>query len=235
MLNLLFRLQQIEAEERAIAAERINSQEYKELRSIKAAFDVKKQQYSRLMNDLDSLAEEINGFPARLAEGRSRLEKERAAIYDGSVSSPKALAAREAQVKALEENLAELQALEAMHLGEREQKRAVASQLEQEMEEQYHCFRDIKQSYQAAQDIRQQRLDALNAAKAELIPGIDAQSMQWFEEQRQRFGGTPVASLNEQHICSGCHTMVPPITYKRTMLGQRTFCEKCGRILFVEA
>lgn len=234
MLNLLFRLQQLEAEERSIAAERINSQEYKQLRAIKAAFDAKKQQYLRLSEDIASLAGELETFPARLAEAERRLAAEQTAIYDGSVSSSKALAARESQAASLAESLSELRSLQAAYEGEQAQKQAVSEQLRREMEEQYLSFRDIKQSYQAAQDIRQQKLDQLTAAKQQIVSRVDGQTLLWFEQQREKFGGSPVACLNQQHICSGCHTMAPPITYKRTLQGQRTYCEKCGRILFVE-
>ena len=124
MLNLLFRLQQLEAEERSIAAERINSQEYKQLRAIKAAFDAKKQQYLRLSEDIASLAGELETFPARLAEAERRLAAEQTAIYDGSVSSSKALAARESQAASLAESLSELRSLQAAYEGEQAQKQA---------------------------------------------------------------------------------------------------------------
>ena len=87
----------------------MNSLEYKELRSIKAAFDVKKQQYQRLQNDIAALSDLLATYPRQISVQQEKINAEQAAIYDGSVSSPKVLAAREAQLAALHEGLARLE------------------------------------------------------------------------------------------------------------------------------
>lgn len=233
MLKSLYALQQLEVAEEAIHTERMNSREYKELRRIKAAFEAKKQQYLRLQNDIAALSDELAAYPAQLAEQQRKIAAEQSAIYDGSVSSPKALAAREAQLAALNEGLGLLETAQRAKQLELEQKQSASGSLKEEMTEQYEVFRRVKEAYQSAQAQRDARLAELAEKKAALLAEIDEDSLAWFESLRARFKGTPVAMLDAQHVCSGCHTIVTPIAYKRALLGQQTHCEKCGRILFV--
>jgi len=234
MLKLLYQLQEVEAAQLAVEQEKRNSVEYRNLRSIRAAFENKKQQYFRLENDLKQLAEQLAAFPQRIADAERKLEGERNAIYNGSVVSAKALSAREAQAAAVEERLAELKALQAAYQGEQAQKQAAHRQLKQEMEQQYAEFRRIKEHYQIQENKRQEGLTALEERKKTLTAQIDEPTMSWYEAERQRFGGSPVAMLSAEHVCSGCHTVAPPITFKRSQQKQKTFCERCGRMLFID-
>ena len=196
MLKLLYQLQEIETAEQAVGEEKRNSSEYKSLRGIRNAFDTKKQQYLRLTADLQRLEEQLDAFPQRIAEAELKLEEERNAIYNGSVSSTKALAAREAQAAAWQDRLAELQALQSAYQGEQAQKNAAHLQLKEEMEQQYADFRRIKESYQIQEDQRQQALAELTAQKEALEAQIDEATMLWYQSERHRFAGAPVAMLS---------------------------------------
>lgn len=234
MLKTLYALQQLEVSEAAINTERMNSLEYKELRSIKAAFDVKKQQYQRLQNDIAALSDLLATYPRQISVQQEKINAEQAAIYDGSVSSPKVLAAREAQLAALHEGLARLEEEQRLKQLELDQKQSAVVCLKEELMEQYQSFHRVKELYQAAQADRDSRLAGLAEKKAMLLQEIDPKTLAWYESLREKFNGTPVARLDEQHVCSGCHTIVTPIAYKRALLGKLANCEKCGRVLFVD-
>ncbi len=234
MLKRLYQLQGVEAAILAVEQEKRDSDEYKSLRAIRNAFENKKHQYLRLENDLKQLEEQLTAFPQRIEAVGQKLAEERNAIYNGSVLNTKSLSAREAQAAVLEERLAELKALQAVYEGETAQKQAAHLQLKQEMEQQYAEFRQVKEAYQAKEKTRQDRLDALSGQKQALIDQIDEASLRWYEGERQRFAGTPVALLSAEHVCGGCHTLVPPIAFKRGQQKQRIYCERCGRCLFID-
>lgn len=234
MLKDLFEMQKVEIKERALLAEKQNSCEFTELKSLKADFDKKKAEYHNLAKDIAALEAQLAAFPGQMQDIESKITEQNHAIYDGSVSNVKELSAREAQVDTLRDRLAEIRSLQAIYQGEKEQKSAAAEQLKAEINEMFNRFNELKETFAAMQQDWQKRLEALAEERREMSKDIAAAELKWFESVKDKYDGTPVARLSHDQVCSGCHTIVPPITFKRTSQGQKTFCEKCGRTLFVE-
>ena len=234
MLKQLYQLQLIEMEEKKELDKQRQSAEFQQLRKVKADFAHQKENYLQLEQDLAALNEQLAVFPAQLAELEEKISAENAAIYDGSVVNTRELSARESQIAALTEKLHELQSLESLYMGERAQKNATILELKRQMAHDYEDFTRLKSQVQQLQAEAKQHLEQLEQQRKELEATIPADELAWYESVKNKCGGTPVAMLNADHVCSGCHTIVPPITFKRTTLGQKTVCENCGRTLFVE-
>ncbi len=233
-VKTLFEYQQLEVAERGIIAERDTSHEFMEMRRIKSEFIVNKQRYLQLINDIAALTAMVKNFPQQLAMQQEKIEAEQSATYDGSVSSMKALSAREAQLAALEEKLAHLEEEKTLRKEELLQKQAEVTALKEIMDQQYQDFLAVKQLYLSEQSKREQLLSGLTVAKSDMEQRISAEELAWFNEQKERFQGSPLAKLDANHVCSGCHTMVTPICYKRVMQGMSSTCENCGRTLFID-
>lgn len=234
MLKELFDLQNIELAEKAVLEEKKESREFKQLKALKSAFDLQKENYLRIEKELAALDSQLAVFPKQIEELEERLNRENKAIYDGSVSNLKELSARETQAAALGDKLKELQNLQDLYHSEYEQKCEEYEENKKHISENYQQFIEIKETFQKMQEAWEKELEDLAAKKQALIAGIPKNELLWFENVKDKCDGTPIAMLNAEHVCSGCHTIVPPITFKRTSLGQKTFCEKCGRTLFVE-
>lgn len=234
MLKKLFDLQNIELAKKAILEEKKECWEFRQLKALKAAFDLQKENYLEMEKELASLDSQLAVFPKQIEELEERLNRENKAIYNGSVSNLKELSAREAQVSALSDKLKELQNLQEQCFNEYSQKHAEHEENKNNMSENYQQFIKIKEAFQKMQEAWDKKLADLAAQKQALIAAIPESELMWFESVKGKCHGTPIAMLNAEHVCSGCYTIVPPITYKRTSLGQKTFCEKCGRTLFVE-
>lgn len=234
MLKDLFALQCVELAERDVHEERAESAELQQLRQIKAALAGRKEDLYRAEQEISALAEQLSDFPRQIKELEAKIVKENQAIYDGSVVNLRELNARETQAAALSEKLKELQNLQALYQGEQQQKSADCQEIKKQMATDYQRFIELKAAYQELERDWQKRLAELGRQREKLASAIDPQELQWYESVKCRCNGAPLAMLNEEHVCGGCHTIVPPITFKRTRLGQRTYCEKCGRTLFVE-
>ena len=138
---------------------------------------------------------------------------------------------------ALEMGVASSDAVSYTHLDvykRQEQKNATILELKRQMAHDYEDFTRLKSQVQQLQAGAKQHREQLEQQRKELEATIPADELAWYESVKNKCGGTPVAMLNADHVCSGCHTIVPPITFKRTTLGQKTVCENCGRTLFVE-
>ena len=234
MLKQLYELQNIELAEKAELAKQRQAAEYQKLCQVKADFNLKKETYLQTEKDVAALNEQLASFPQQITELETKISAENDAIYDGSVVNTKELAARETQIATLTEKLHELQSLESLYMGEREQKKATLSELKQSMADDHNQFLELKTAVRKIQEDSAKRLTELEEEKKALIANIDADELSWYENVRNKCGGSPVAKLSADHVCSGCHTIVPPITFKRTSMGRKTICENCGRTLFVE-
>ncbi len=233
MLKTLYALQQLEVAEHNIEMEKQKSAEVLQLRQIKAAFLSKKTQYQSLLVEIAQLQRDLESLPQQILECKEKVDEERAAIYDGSVMGMKELDARELQAAAWEKKAAELEEMQATMKEELQKMEGFSGVLKGEMALQYKEFSAVKSQYLMAEEDRQQRLQELARQKADLLAGIDAKDLEWFHREQKRFHGTPIAKLGQNQVCSGCHTMVPPVVFSRTMKGLKTCCENCGRILFI--
>ncbi len=234
MLKDVYELQKVELMKRAIIIEKQTSRELAELKALKADFDAKKLLYAQISQEAAVLEAQLDNFPKQIQELDEQITAQNQAIYDGSIKNTKELAAREAQVTALRDKLAELNSLKALYQGEKDQKTATAEELKEKLNTTYERFGQLKTTFTAMQQSWQERLDQLDEQQQACAAKLSEGELAWFESIKEKFDGSPVAMLSNEQVCHGCHTIVPPITFKRTKLGQKTFCEKCGRTLFVE-
>ncbi|MCL1905813.1 MAG: hypothetical protein FWG06_02260 [Clostridiales bacterium] len=234
MLTLLYTLQNLEAGEAAIRAAQKNCEEYRRVQDLKTVFERQKRELLQLQEQLSALQKLTQSLPREIADINARLERERAAVYDGSVANIREFNARQTQISVLEEKNTALAEEHSKKQEEFQQGLRQARQLKQDLEEQ---FKNLSQEYQRYDELRQGwqgELSTLAVEKEALLAQINSADLAWYEAQKPLFAGTPVAILDSNQACGGCRTMVTPILYKRTVQGDRTRCEKCGRYLFVE-
>ena len=95
------------------------------------------------------------------------------------------------------------------------------------MSRKYQEYNSLRQGWQS-------ELAELAVNKENLLLQISDVDLAWYEDQKPLFAGLPVAKLDSNQACDGCRTKVTPMLFKRTVQGEHTRCEKCGRYLFVE-
>lgn len=234
MLKKLYQLQQLEAAASALNAERINSDEYRQLRSLRASFEVVKQKLAQVNATIAKLEKQIEALGKRKTDFEERIDKEKQAMYDGSVTNARELDACKTQLESLQTKADQAQRDKNEQQSQLIKKQEEAGKLRHILTDKQVEFSRIRDIYQVKQEERDGRRRQLEEEKVALTEQIDTDALAWFNVQRERFAGTPVAFLNRQRICSGCHTMVPQSTYKRVASGISTLCENCGRTLFVE-
>lgn len=234
MLKLLHQLQRLECEQKNIENEKKNCQEFQRLVDLKKSFDENKEKWINISAEQLALKKSREEYAGLMKELSEKVTDEKAAIYDGSTDSVKALNAREAQIASLEEKLNQIRLKDNSSASQLHRKSEEANSLKAIIEDDYKQFQKIKDDYQQLNQRLEQRIAELEEQISHLLPSIPREELAWFEENKERFAGTPVAFLDENHVCDGCRTIVTPILYKRTVLGRETYCEKCGRALYTE-
>ena len=234
MLKQLYQLQQLELAVSALEAERVNSDEFNQLRSLRASFEATKQKLAAVNGEIARREEKIKSCDNRRLDLEARIDREKKAIYDGSVTRPKELDARNSQLAALQNKLEAAEQERAEHLEQLAKDQDKAGSIRRSLTEMQTEFSRIRDIYQVKQEERSSRGRLLEDQKTALLQEVDESSLAWYEAHRSDFGGTPIACLSKERICSGCHTLLPLSTYKRAAQGQKTVCENCGRTLFVD-
>ena len=234
MLTLLYKLQKLEIQEAAVLTARKKCTEYRQLRELKAGFEKQKTRLLQMQEQLSSLQKQIKTLANEIAEISSKLENERIAVYDGSIANIREFNARQTQISALEEKNAVLTAEQTRKQQEYQSGLRQAKQVQHKLEEQYTLLNEQYLRYDNLRQGWQNELNTLSIDKEALLVQIDSENLAWYEEKKLLFAGMPVAKLDINKTCDGCHTMVTPILYKRTVQGERTRCEKCGRYLIIE-
>lgn len=234
MLALLYELQKLEAEEAMLLAAQKNCAEYRQVRGLKAEFEKQKEKLLQLQEQLTDQQKQAKNLSREATEIDAKLIQERAAVYDGSVANIREFNARQTQITALEEKSAALMAELKQKQDAFQQGLRQAKQMQQSLAENHHQLSQQYQQYETMRQGWQQELNALAEGKQALLKQVSGEDLRWYEGQKPLFAGLPVAKLFSNHVCDGCRTMVTPALYKRTVQGERTRCEKCGRYLFVE-
>jgi len=236
MLNLLYQLQNLDVEAKKIDEEQKSSGINRELRDIKTSFEQDKKEWIDGEEGSKQLSATIRHITLSIEELKAKAEQEKVAIYDGSIRNTRELSAKEQQVAALEKNI-DVQVAEKDSLQSKLFLLQKKSQdLKEQMESDYAKFNNLKKSGKEERLKSEQRQEVINTQIASLRKDIPDNLLNWYAQNKEKFSGTPLAFLNNDHVCSGCHTAVPPIVAKRTAEGKvDTFCEKCGRKLFILA
>ena len=234
MLKKLYQLQQLETALSALDSERVNSDEYKQLRTLRKSFDADKQKLAESKAAIAKIESKIATVGKRITDLESRISKEKQAFYNGSITNTRELNARQGQLESLEYKLEAAQCEKSEHQKQLSKRQDEVEKLRRTLTDMQSEFARIRDIYQVKQEERDELGRELAAEKDALVSQIDAESLAWYEKQRESFAGTPVAYLNKQRVCSGCHTMLPLTAYKRAASGQRILCENCGRTLFVD-
>jgi len=234
MLKDLYELQKIDLAKKAVEVARRESAAYRRMKELKADFAEKKADFLRSEEELAAHNEQLNAFPAQIQEAQKRLDDENTALYSGTVGSVKELNARENQINSLKDKLEELQALEKLYQGEKEAKKAALEAIRLEMARDYHGVQSAKAEYEEIQAQGEVEIARLDQQREALAASLSAEELKWYDSVKHKNGGSPIARLNHEQVCCGCFTIVTPVAYQRACRGQEIYCEKCGRVLFVD-
>ena len=234
MLKQLHQLQKLQNAQKLLEQEKLHSETYCQMAKIKSEYEADKRRWQQLACMRGELLQNRKEYAESLADVNHKLQKEQDAMYDGSTSTVKVLSAREAQMAALGEKMEALKTQDEEAIHHLQQIEQEAVDLKQKIEEECQSFERLKLDYKEICEDYAHKEAEVAAEIAALLPSIEKGELAWFEANQHKFGGSPVAYLSSEHVCDGCHTIVTPVLYKRTVSGQRTYCEKCGRALFTD-
>jgi predicted nucleic acid-binding Zn-ribbon protein len=215
--RLRARLEELNSEDRVRAARTRLAEVEGRLGLLQLAIDESATAQRRLESDVDSIGRKI--------------EDERKRLYDGSVVNLRELQSIEAEVVSLggRKSRMEDQLLERME--EREGLDERLRPLEVEAVEARERLAEIEEG--AARELVEveRSLQERAGERAAMLPGIDADLLELYEDLRRQKKGVGAVALVDG-VCQGCHQKLSPVYLDRLKResGIRR-CEYCRRIL----
>lgn len=234
MLELLYRLQEMEKKEQEVQQSLKSLPQFRQLKRIKEKFnqiqkklEITKGAYASISQRLKKAEYQANGWEEKQKE-LSRL------LYAGTINNSKELENIEQQIKALGDQISSISDEIIKMMEEKEDVGKELAELEHELKKEYKDFNKLKLQYNQVKLNLEQEAKLLEEDKKEALSLLDEKSLSWFENNKEKFKGTPVAKVLENHACSGCRTLIPITIVKEARLTPGSVCcEKCGRVLFV--
>ncbi|MEZ5320587.1 MAG: C4-type zinc ribbon domain-containing protein [Microthrixaceae bacterium] len=185
-------------------------------------------------SERDAITAEQQRLERDSADVQARVDKDSAALYDGSVTAHKDLIALQQEVDHLRERISSLDdlVLEQMELGEPLDGRIV--ELTAALADADRAIEDRRADLTAAQAEISVELDAVRRRRDELAATIDPELVARYERIARAHNGQGVARLAPGGSCEGCHLTLPRAEYdelRRAPADEIHECPECGSIL----
>ncbi|MEL7568153.1 MAG: C4-type zinc ribbon domain-containing protein [Dehalobacterium sp.] len=233
LLELLYRFQEMEIRERELQQTMKALPQFKELKKIKERFahnqkklEATKTTYGEVSRRLKKTEDQANVLEEKQTE-LNRL------LYAGTINNAKELESIDQQIKTLGEQLSEISDEILKMMVEKDSFEEELGKIEHGLKVEYQEFNKLKLHYNRVKLNLEQEMAALEEDKRLVLSQLDEKTLSWYRDSKDKFGGSPVAKVMENHACSGCRTLIPITIVKETRLNlSSVFCEHCGRMLY---
>jgi len=217
--RLLARQREIQGGEEAETARKMRDEARGRLGELRLAFDSVELENRRLEGDVDSLTRKADAEDARL--------------YDGSVAHPKELEAIQHEVANLRGRRSRLEDELIDQMVRKEDLEERIKQAEAEVAEAEARLSEILGSTAVELDEIESALKSQRAERDALVPEIDEELLELYEDLRRQKKGVGAAALIDG-VCQGCHQRLSALELDRLKRsGGIRRCEYCRRILVV--
>lgn len=162
----------------------------------------------------------------------SKLKQNQDRLYSGRVRNPKELSNLQEEAEALRRRISELEDEQLELMIGFEETEAELAERKARLRQIESMWRGGQASLQGEKDELELRLLELGEERDALRANIGAADLAFYDDLRQRHGGTAVVRL-KRGICQTCGVDVPTSVARAVERGEgRHYCPVCSRLLF---
>lgn len=180
---------------------------------------------------LDSVSQEQSRLEHEVSTLDSKIGAEERRLYDGTVANPKELESIQHEIEALRRRKSIIEDELLVQMERREEMEVRLPTLEAELAEARDRFSEI--GGEAARELEEtiRALAERTAERSKLVPEIDEELLELYEDLRAQKKGVGAAALVDG-VCQGCHQKLSPLELERIKRSEGIRrCEYCRRIL----
>jgi predicted nucleic acid-binding Zn-ribbon protein len=180
---------------------------------------------------LSSVDQEQRRLETEVATLEAKIGAEERRLYDGSVANPKELESIQHEVEALRRRKSLIEDAVLSQMERREDLESRLPPLEAELAEARERLSEIGGESMQELDHIGRALAERTVERAALVPAIDEELVELYEDLRAQKRGVGAAAL-EDGVCQGCHQKLSPLELERIKRSEGIRrCEYCRRIL----
>jgi predicted nucleic acid-binding Zn-ribbon protein len=229
----------LELQELDLAVDRLESRRKEvesgaELAEARRQADVVEQKVGEIRLALDSIGREEKRLENEISSVDQRIQAEQKRLYDGSVANPKELSSIQAEIESLGRRKSRLEDEEIGQMEHREDLESKLPPLEKELGELRQRVDEVEAAAEGELGEIAKSLEERSDAREALVPDIDDELLELYEDLRAQKKGVGAAALIDG-VCQGCHEKLSALAIdklKRTDGVRR--CEYCRRILIFQ-
>ena len=183
---------------------------------------------------LDAVARDQAKLETEISQIDDKVSHEQSRLYSGEVSNPKELANIQAELDALRRRKAHLEDQELDVMERREGIEKEHGELFAALSELDAKIADATARRDHASVEIHDELERLGVERAQLVPTINAEVMELYEDIRARRGGVAVGAL-EDGTCRACGLPLSPMQRDEIRRSDEPIirCENCRRLLVI--
>jgi uncharacterized protein len=226
----------LELQELDTAADRLRSrlhllESQEGLRETRATAQDAESLVGRLKLELDEVETHQRRLESDTDSLTQKMEAERVRLYDGTVANPKELQSIEHEVANLKSRVGRIEDETIEVMERREGLESAITDAEEALDRSRAALAAFEGSAATELVDVERQLEERAEARAALLPAVDPDLLELYQDLRAQKKGVAAAALVEG-ICHGCHQKLSPVYLDRLKRTEPPWrCEYCRRIL----
>jgi predicted nucleic acid-binding Zn-ribbon protein len=182
--------------------------------------------------NLAGLQKQMRVLELDIGAVNSKLKQNQDRLYGGRVRNPKELSNLQEEAAALRRRISELEDEELELMIGIEEEEAELAERRARKRQIESTWREGQASLQGEKEELELRLVELAERRDELRANIGAADLAFYDDMRQRYGGTAIVRL-KRGVCQTCGVDVPTSVARAVERGEgRHYCPVCSRLLY---
>ncbi len=232
-LKMLWEIQDLDVQKRALEKELREGQISNELRALKKEIEEGRAAYKKLKEKHNFLKKDLKDRELEVAAEREQLDNLGQKLYSGAITNVKEINTTTKKIENIKDmvNNMEDKMLDIMERMDAQHNKL--EEMKAQLNGKADDYRRLHRSYLDNQQEVKQQLDQIPLTRQKLLDKVDPDLWQKYMEMKKKYDD-PLAKV-EKGICRGCRVAIPFNDLRLLKQGDdRVFCSLCGRMLMWE-
>jgi hypothetical protein len=232
-LKLLWEIQVLDGQKKALEQKLREGQYSEELKSLKAEIEKGRALFNKLKEDYSNLKKGQKSKEMDVNEANEQLKNLGQKLYDGSITNVKEINSNSIKLESLKNKVTEAEDDILTFMEKQEELRSKLEKMSAELNSKAEDYRRKHSSLLANQQKVRQLIAQIPLARQKLLDKLDVEIWHRYMDMKKRFND-PLARV-EKATCMGCRV---GITFSELRLlkvsEELVYCSHCGRMLYWE-
>lgn len=232
-LKLLWEIQVLDGQKRALEQKLKGGQISEELKSLKADIEKGRSLFNKLKEEYSNLKKSQKLKEMDVNEANEQLKSLGQKLYDGSITSVKEMNSNSKKLESLKSKVKQVEDDILTLMEKKDELRAKLESMSAELSNKAEDYRRKHGSLLADQEKVRQQIAQIPLARQKLLDKIDEEILHKYMDLKKRFND-PLARV-EKAICMGCRVGITFNEMRLLKYGEEmVHCGNCGRLLYWE-